>query len=147
MCDTDNHRIQIISDGPNFKSFGIPRTSKGDSGYPKDIVLNKTKDCLFITDQPNNRVLVFYTTGEYIGVFLEVSDPFGIWNYIAHRVNGYWEGIIKSNNVVYMYGTGGGHVSTLTHDSYKFDQPCGVVVMNNGQIVVASVDGNRLTVI
>ena len=157
VCDTDNHRIQIISEDNEilkFKSFEIPCASKGHDSYPKDILLNKAKDRLYITDQPNNRILEFHTTGELVGVFATVLDPFGICNYVLHigaKVGGYdVETVVissKSHNVVYIYDFDGKCVSTLIHDSYKFDQPCGVVAMNNGQIVVASVHGNRFTVI
>ena len=113
VCDTDNHRIQIISDdsdGRKFKSFRIPCASKGHDSYPKDILLNKAKNRLYITDQPNDRILEFHTTGKPVGVFANVLDPFGICNYVLHietNVGGYdVETVVissKSHNVVYIY--------------------------------------------
>ena len=162
VCDSGNDRIQIIhfsSDGLKFTSFGKHGTSEGDFNYPMDITLNHAKDHLYITDRDNDRVQIFDTSGNHAKVFdikCRIYDPFGICTFLRGKycLFGFClrhpEVIVlscKTLNVVYMVDTDGNLISTLNHDSYEFNSPCGVVVMNNEQIVVASIRGNILTVI
>ena len=145
VYDSDNHRIQIIQmqkDGStSFTRFQL-------QGYrPTDIALNSDKDQLYITHHNNHIVQVLKTDGSQIGSFgdIGVKNPFGICTYLkkysqAERV------VISSTSdrAIYMFENG---KLLSPYFSDDFNYPCGVAVMDNEQIVVASKDGNRLTVL
>ena len=143
VCDRDNHRIQIVdwSKGTfNFtKFYGLD--------CPTDIALNKDKDQLFITDQDNNGVYVVNIDGSCIGVFgINMKDPFGICTYV--KKDWHEEFVLVSYphyNFVYMFKVDGTLFSRHNDSSYEFDYPCGVAMMNDEQMVVASRNGDRLT--
>ena len=156
VCDRDNHRIQVIEfkdedDEITFSKFGVFETWKGYIDSPTDIALSDDKDRLFVTDHDNHIVLVFKIDGSLIGQFgdTNVKNPFGICTYVIKGWIYNTEKVLitsTSDNVVYKFASGK-LVSTLKDYSYEFDYPCGVTVVANEQIVVASMNGNRLTVI
>ena len=142
VCDYGNHRIQVFKDDKFSTSFGELGTSDGKFNHPGDIALNNDKDQLFITDFDNHRVQVFKTNGSFIKVFgndTEFCYPFGIC-YAFPIV------LISSvhTNYVYMVKVDETSASTLPG---SFNCPCGVVMMDDGQIVVANFLGNKLTVV
>ena len=144
ICDYGNHRIQVFKDDIFSKSFGGSGASKGSFNHPGDITLNDNKDQLFITDFDNHRVQVFTTDGSFLKVFGNDSEfryPFGIYytnpNILISSVHtGY--------NCVYMVRVDETSSHTLP---CSFDCPCGVIVMDDGQIVVANFLGDKLTVV
>ena len=154
VCDRDNHRIQVIQDDDDeitFSKFGVDETWKGYIDSPTDIALSDDKDRLFVTDHDNHIVQVFKIDGSLIGQFgdTNVKNPFGICTYMIKGWLYNTEKVLitsTSDNVVYKFASGK-LVSTLKDYSYEFDYPCGVTMVANEQIVVASMNGNRLTVI
>ena len=155
VCDRGNHRIQVIQMGKDdmtYTKFGQLDKWQGYIDCPTDIALSDDKDRLFITDHDYHTVQVFKIDGSLIGPFggITVKNPFGICTYLIKGwIYGSTEKVLitsTSDNVVYKFASGK-LVSTLNDYSYKFDYPCGVTVVGNEQIVVASNNGNRLTVI
>lgn len=155
VCDRDNHRIQVIQmvrdGGIGYMKFGQLETWQGYIDSPTDIALSYDKGRLFVTDHDNDRVQVFKIDGSLIGRFgnTNVKNPFGICTYVIKGTFYDTEKVLissTSDNVVYKFASEK-LVSNLKDSSYKFDYPCGVTVVGNEQIVVASKYGNRLTVI
>ena len=146
VCDYDNHRIQIFKDDTFSYKFGSKGASQGYFNHPGDITLNNYKDQLYISDLDNHRVQVFKTNGSLIGVFgnTDVNNilrhPFGICFTNTSSV------LITSvhDNLVHLAASDGTSISPIDH---SFNCPTGVIMMDNGQIVVANMLGDKLTVI
>ena len=155
VCDYSNNRIQVIKNDSFFKSFkGL--NSKTAKLTPIDVTLNDNKDQLFVTDCENRRVQVLSTNdGSFIKMFgndNEFHYPFGIF-YAGLGIKDRWSPIILISSAhttgyddcVYM-------VSVDDETSPKtlpnsFNHPCGVIMMNDGQIVVANFGSDKLTVV
>ena len=146
ICDYENHRIQVFKDDKFDKKFGSKGTSQGYFNHPGDIALNHYKDQLYITDMDNHRVQIFKTDGSCIGVFGNthvnniLRHPFGIFLTYTSDV------LISSvhDDIVYLVASDGTNISTIDH---SFNCPTGVIMMDNRQIVVANMLGDKLTVI
>ena len=145
VCDYDNHRIQVFNNDKFATKFGSKGASHGYFNHPGDITLNNAKDRLYITDLDNNRIQVFNTNGTFIKVFREniidiLHHPFGICFTNTSAL------LITSvhDHQVYLAASNESDINTIT---YSFDCPCGVIMMDNGQIVVANMLDNSLTVI
>ena len=146
VCDYENHRIQVFKDDKFDKKFGSKGSSQSYFNHPGDITLNHYKDRLYITDLDNHRVQVFTTNGSFIEVFgnTDVNNilrhPFGIFFTYSSGV------LISSvhDDRVYLVSSDGTSISTI---DYSFNCPTGVIMMDNGQIVVANMLGDKLTVI
>ena len=155
VCDRDNDRIQVFKDEQFSYSIGKYGKQPGYFHGPVDLAMNCSEDKLFVTDFQNNRVQVFTPNGDFLKVFgvfpgtnFEVKNPTGIYYTPIGHV------------IVSSYGTDrilvfddeedGAFVSAIEgHYEGKewFSTPCGVIMRDNGQIVVACSDGkygNRL---
>ena len=161
VCDRYNHRIQVFQDDEFSYCFGQHGTEPGTFGGPVDLTLNNSEDQLFVTDFDNQWVQMFTPKGQFLKVFCSYAGP-----------------IFKAQNPVGIYYTPDGYLlvsSTSTHGGRglycvsvfddsgnivacidgnhqgrkRFRNPCGVVVMDSGQIVIAdgSFGGNMLVVI
>ena len=149
ICDCNNHRIQVFNDGLFSYTFGQHGKEPSSFDCPRDLTLNNNEDQLFITDSNNNRVQVFTAGGQFLRIFTDVSfklqRPIGIFHIPDNHV------LISSvdSHVVLVFKENGTFVSTIegTYQSKKrFSDPCGVIMMNNGQIVIASSSTNKLVV-
>lgn len=145
VCDYENHRIQVFKDDKFDNKFGSYGSSEGYFNHPGDITLNYDNDQLYITDLDNHRVQLFTTDESFIAVFgnTDVDNilrhPFGIFMYAS--------GVIISSvhdDRVYLVTSDGTNISTIDH---PFNCPTGVIMMDSGQIVVANMLGDKLTVI
>ena len=155
VCDYCNNRIQVIKNDVFLKSFKGLNSSTAKF-TPIDVTLNDNKDQLFVTDFENCRVQVLSTNdGSFIKMFgndNEFRYPFGIF-YAGLGIKDRWSPVILISSAhttgyddcVYM-------VSVNDETSPKtlpnsFNRPCGVIMMDDGQIVVANFCGDKLTVV
>ncbi|XP_065886762.1 E3 ubiquitin-protein ligase TRIM71-like [Dysidea avara] len=152
VCDKDNHRIQVFQNERFSYCFGRHGTESGTFNEPVDLTLSNSEDQLFITDSDNNRVQVFTTKGRFFKVFgnftdvpYKLHDPVGIhYTPDGHLLISSW-----STHCVLVFEEDGKFTSAIegTYEGKKrFSKPCGVVMMDNGQIVIADGDSNRLVV-
>ena len=149
VCDCDNQRIQVIDCEDNcfIKPFAIE--SKGSlEDHPsslKDIALDANNDYLFITDFNNDIVQIYQTDGSHVAVFASISHPFGIFYSHIHSTI-----LISStdsgDNCVYMFSDTDDDLHCV-YTPEGFNCPCGVIMLDNKQIVVANHNGNSLTVV
>ena len=151
VCDCDNHRIQVFTNEQFFYTFGQYGEEPGHFNHPRDLTLNSNEDQLFITDGKNHRVQVFTSDGQFLRIFgnftnvtLKLEQPVGIYytpdNHLLISSNG--------SHCVLVFEEGGRFVSAIEgtyQGKERFRYPCGVIMMNNGQIVIASA-GNDLLV-
>ena len=152
VCDYYNHRIQIFWNEQFCYTFGQYGKEPGNFNLPRDVALNNNEDQLFITDRDNHRVQVFTPDGQFLRIFGNFTDipfklqcPVGIYytpdNHLLISSNG--------NHCVLVFEEDGRFVSAIEgtyQGKERFSYPCGVIMMNNGQIVVACSATNELVV-
>jgi len=151
VCDLSNHRIQVLKDDKFFYCFGEQGTEPGTFNYPIDLTTNNSEDKLFITDC-NRRVQVFSVQGEFLKVFdsdftdipYQLQNPIGI----HHTPDGHLLISSYGTHCVMVFTDDGKFVSAIEgtyQGKERFSHPCGVVMMDNGQIVIAG-SYNKLVV-
>ena len=151
ICDSENHRIQVFSNDIFSYTFGQFGNQPGYFNIPTDLALNSNEDRLFITDNLNNRVQVFTPHGRFLKIFGNFSDiPFKLQNPIGifYTPDNHLLITSYSNTCMFVFKEDGQFVSVIegTYEGKrsKFSCPCGVIMMANGQIVIASVNTHRL---
>ena len=134
VCDTYNNRIQVFENDRYFKIF------EGSHYFecPLDVTLNNDKE-LFVTNSNNDVVQVFKTNGERLRVIGTdvLYEPRGVCCKDSFVI------VSCNNDKVYMFDAEG-HYHELPG---PFDNPWGVVMLDDKQIVVANLDGDKLTVV
>jgi len=152
VCDSDNHRVQVFKNELFSYTFGQYGNAHGSFNCPCDLTLNSNEDQLFITDCDNNRVQVFTPSGQFLRIFGKFTDipfklkmPVGIHHTPDNHL------LISSidNNLVLVFKEDGRFVSAIEgtyRGKRRFSYPCGVIMMNNGQIVVVSEFTGKLIV-
>ena len=144
VCDCNNHRIQVFRNEQFSYAFGQYGKEPGYFNFPRDLTLSSSEDQLFITDRDNDRVQVFTPNGQFLRVF-KLQCPVGIYytpdNHLLISSN--------DNHRVLVFEEDGRFVSAIegTYQGKKrFSYPYGVIMMNNGQIVIASYGTHKLVV-
>ena len=151
VCDSNNHRVQVFRNEQFSYTFGQYGKEPGYFNCPCDLTLNSNEDQLFITDIINHRVQVFTPNGQFLQVFGNFNDisfklewPVGIYYTSDNHL------LISSNlNHVFLFEEDGRFVSAIEgiyQGKKRFRHPSGVIMMNNGQIVIASNGTNKLVV-
>ena len=151
VCDLSNHRVQVFKDEKFSYCFGEQGKEPGTCNYPIDLTTNNSEDKLFITDC-NCRVQVFSTQGQFLKVFechftgvpYQLQRPIGI----HHTPDGHLLISCHGTHCVMVFKDDGEFVSAIEgihRGKERFTHPCGVVAMDNGQIVIAA-SYNRLVV-
>ena len=155
VCDSDNNRIQVLKD--DKFSYSIGKGGKGgtDYGYfncPVAAALTNDEDQLFVSDCNNHRIQVFTIDGQFLKIFgnfvnisYSLKRPYGI----CCSPDGHVLIVSRDTNCVLIFDKDGWFVSAI-EGTYKgrqrFSDPIGVVMRNNGQIVVAGQGSQNLTV-
>ena len=144
VCDGHNHRIQVFKNELFCYTFGQYGKEPGSLQYPRDLTLNSNEDQLFITDGGNDRVQVFTPSGQFLRIFgnftgvpFKLHWPVGIYYTPDNHL------LISSygNHCVFVFEEDGRFVSAIEgtyQGKERFSEPCGVIMMNNGHIVIAS---------
>jgi len=149
VCDSDNHRVQVFKNELFSYTFGQYGKDPGSFSGPHDLTLNSNEDQLFITDYYNHRVQVFTPNGQFLQIFgnftnvpLKLQKPVGIHHTPDNHL------LISSfkNDLVFIFKDGRfvSAIEGIYQGKKEFSDPCGVIMMNNGQIVVAT---NKLIVL
>ena len=152
VCDCNNHRIQVFKNELFIYTFGQCGKDPGFFDYPSDLTLNSNQDQLFVTDRGNHRIQVFTPNGQYLRIFGIFTDiPFKLqWPVgVYYTPDNHLLISSCSNHCVLVFEESGRFVSTI-EGTYKgkerFSNPCGVIMMNNRQIVIASELTHKLVV-
>lgn len=145
VCDSQNHRIQAFKNDLFSYCFGKFGARPGFFNLPLDVTLNNTETQLFVTDNENHRVQVFTLQGEFIrafgnvgGVNPKLQDPMGIF----FTPDGYVLIASYGNGCILVFKEDGKFVSAIKYTcTYKGKKgltlPAGVVMMDNGHVVIA----------
>jgi len=153
VCDFGNHRIQVLQNEQFSYTFGQHGTDPGSFNRPADLTMNSSKDQLFITDCGNHRIQVFTPKGDFLKIFgnffgipFRLKEPAGI----HYTPDGHF--LISSNltHCVLVFEEGGKFIAAIEgtyQGKERFSHPCGVLMMDNGQIVIAGgANSHRLVV-
>ena len=152
VCDCNNHRIQVYKNEVFSYTFGQYGEEPGCFNYPLDLTLNSNEDQLFIIDHYNHRVQVFTPSGQFLRMFGNFTDiPFKLLRPIGIYYTADNHLLISSfgNNCVLVFEEDGRFVSAIecTYQGKKrLISPGGVIMMDNGQIVIAGGSNNKLVV-
>ena len=151
VCDCNNHRIQVFKGGLFSYTFGQHGKEPSTFNCPRDLTLNNNEDQLFITDSNNNRVQVFTSSGQFLKLFTNISSSFKLQRPIGifHIQDNHLLISSADSHVVLVFKEDGRFVSAIegTYQGKKrFSDPCGVIMMDNGLIVIASSSTNKLVV-
>ncbi|XP_065886751.1 E3 ubiquitin-protein ligase TRIM71-like [Dysidea avara] len=154
VCDRYNHRIQVFQNELFSYSFGRHGTKPATFNEPVDLTLNNSENQLFVTDNKNDRVQVFTTKGQFLKVFDNFTGvPFKLQRPVGIHYTPDEHLLICScdTHCVLVFEENGKFISAIEgtyQDNKRFSYPCGVMMMDNGQIVIAdgSDGGNRLVV-
>ena len=154
VCDSSNDRIQVFQYELFAYGFGQYGTEPGSLNHPQDVALNNSEDQLFVTDNRNDRVQVFTLSGQFLkffdrftNVMFRLKSPFGI----HYSPDGYLLVSSQDSNCVLVFKDDGGFVRAIESavtflGKKRFSDPHGVVVMDDGQIVIADKSNNKLIV-
>jgi len=151
VCDSLNHRIQVLQNDHFFYSFGEHGKKPGQFICPVCAAINSTEDQLVITDCYSDRVQVFTPGGQ----FLKVFSPSNISCWLRHpsdifcTPDGHFLISSRDTNCVLIFEEDGTFVSVIAGEyqgKKRFTKPAGVVMMRNGQIVIAGNDSNNLVI-
>ena len=154
VCDGQNHRIQAFKSEHFAYSFGQHGSEPGSFNIPADLTLNNSEKQLFVTDYNNHRVQMFTVKGQFLKVFGNFTDvPFKLQHPVGIHYIPDGHLLISSygTHCVLVFEEDGKFTSTIKgtyQGKRRFSDPAGVVMMDNGQIVIAdSTFGiNRLVV-
>ena len=144
VCDSNNHRIQVFRNEQFSYTFGQYGEEPGYFHPPRDLTLNSNEDQLFNTDCLNHRVQVFTPNGQFLRIFGNFTE---ILIKLQYSVGIYYTPdnhlLISSygNDCVMVFEEDGRFVSAIEgtyQGKERFSGPCGVIMINNGQIVIAS---------
>ena len=151
VCDFSNHRIQVFKNDQFLYCFGEQGTEPGNFHYPIDLTMNNSEDKLFVSDC-NCRVQVFSAQGQFLKVFdcdftnvpYQLQHPVGI----HYTPDGHLLISCYGTHCVMVFKEDGKFVSAIEgtyQGKERFSHPCGVVMMDYGQIVIAG-SYNKLVV-
>ena len=152
VCDSGNNRIQVLQNDKYSYSFGRHGKDPGKFDCPVALSMNNAEDLLFITELKNHRVQVFTPAGQFIRVFGDFSstsytlkNPYGVFYTPDDHL------LVSSGgtNCVLIFKEDGSFVSAIDgtiQGKEIFSKPVGVLMMSNGQIVVAGHDSHNLVV-
>ena len=144
VCDRHNHRIQVFQDNDKFfYEFGefSYDLKPGALREPVDLAMNSNQQMLFVTCWRNNTVQVFRPNGK----ILREIKAFPAVPFSFERPNGIFCTpddclLIASRHHVVILKTDGTFVSAIEGEynfNERFNDCIGVVMMNNGKIVVS----------
>ena len=148
VCDQQNHRIQIFTEGTAACTFGKRGDHNGEFNEPHSIAINNNEDKLFVSDHGNNRVQVFTLQGEFIRIIFDITNapnwpqlqyPRGIYCTHDGRV------LVSSThtNCILEFEEDGTYKSTME----GIHQPGGIILHHTGGVVVTCTDTKKIIVL
>lgn len=154
VCDRQNHRIQIFIHEDWCSTIGQEGTEPGSFKEPIDLSLSNNEDRIFVTDNKNHRIQVFTLDGLFLQVFGDLKgiqsslqkNPVGLFI----TSDGYVLVTYYRTSCIMVFDEDETFVSAIEgtyQGKVKFDHPCGIVMMDNGEIIIACNLSNELVVL
>ena len=147
VCDRNNNRIQVFKNDKFVFLFGKGGSEPGALRFPKAVTLNNDETQLFVADTDNNRIQVFTPDGKFVCIFgkftdipYELKKPHSIYYTPDDHL------LVTSSTDVVLVVKSDGTLVTAIKGKRTFNNPTGVVMRNNGQIVISGYGNNKLVV-
>ena len=149
VCDSENHRVQIISRSNKFvKAFSEKGSDPGQFNEPYDVAV-RGYNSIIVTDRLNHRVQCFTMDGQFTTI-LNIADnqfPRGVF-------------VTADQSVIVTTGSAGSDKILVVregekmisfgkkgHEAGEFNLPMGVTMDTEGRVVVADHWNKRITVL
>ena len=149
VCDCDNHRIQVINPDFTFShEFGLFGLGKGQLHRPFDVAFDN--DLVYVADKQNHRVQIFTLQGEYVSDFgnNHLRSPEGIATDAQNDV--VYVSDLTQHNISLFRASTGEFLRSIGCFGKKevttFNEPCGMVVNNDGALIICDKNNNRLQI-
>ena len=149
VCDRNNHRVQVFKNDKFLFLFGKVGSGPDALNHPEAVTMNIDETQLFIADTGNHRIQVCTANGKFVCMFGQFTDiripckleyPYSIYYTPDDHLL-----VTSSTNVVLVVKNDGTFVTAI-EGKERFKRPTGVVMRNNGQIVISGYDNNKLVV-
>ena len=149
VCDTVNHRIQVLDLDLNFiGSIGSHGSGIGEFDCPFDVAFD-TSGSMYIVEFNNNRVQVVDSSGQFVRVFGQkgegrLSNPTALHIADKHVYVSNWRG-----ECIAVYDTSGQYITSFGRRGEgkgEFKSPFCITSCVNGFIYVCDHDNNRVQV-
>ncbi len=152
VCDTRNHRIQILNFNLSFSStFGYRGPGLGNFNLPADISVDKVGN-VYVADYDNNRVQAFNSSGQFLYQIKQRSPAMGL---LEDPISVCFD----SDGFLYVLEHGGDRFSVFNSKSAfvksfgrsgvnegEFTGPYGIAVDAAGHVYVSDTGNNRIQV-
>ena len=152
VCDKDNHRIQVLQENQFLFSFGKNGKLPGMFNKPYDLAFNNAEDLLIITDCGNHRIQLFTPSGQFLklfGNFFEIPGKLRFPTGIFYAPDDHVLVCSSNSHCMLIFKDDGTFVSSVAIEGVDGKQdadPVGVVMKNDGRIIVAGCNSNKLVV-
>jgi len=155
VADTENHRIQILTDGDAPRVFGRRGKENGEFIYPICVacfVHPQAGTVLAVTDCDNHRIQMFNLQGEHIRTFGTLGSGPGQLNTpigIGFDSRGNMIVADSRNNRIQIFDFNGKyihHFGQKGQTETDFDDPKCLAVDKNGRIAVADFRNKRVQI-
>ena len=149
ICDSENHRIQIISRNSKFiRSFGKKGSAPGQFNEPYDVAVHGY-NFIVVTDRLNHRVQCFTMDGQFTATLNIASNQFPRGVFVAADqsviITAGSAGsdkilVIKGGEKLISFGKKG-------REPGEFNLPMGVTMDTDGRVVVADHWNKRIALL
>ena len=148
ITDASNSRIQQVDvqTGTVVKSFGKYGAGKGQFNFPIDVCSDDERH-IVVTENLNDRIQVMSREGESISIFGDSGlqklnyptscIPYKNMFFVSDQYNHCIKTFDQSGTLLYKFGKQG-------KQDGQFDNPCGILVDSNNNILVCDQDNNRV---
>ena len=147
ICDSNNDRIQVFLNDHFEFSFGRNGCKPGALQQPNSMTLNNAETQLFVADTNNNRIQAFTPDGKFVCIVGKFTDvpyeldlPYSIYCTPDDHLL-----VTSFTNVVLIFKSDGAFLAAIEGKG-SFQNPTGVVMRNNGQIVISGYTNKKLVV-
>ena len=147
VCDNNNDRIQVFLNDHFDFLFGRKGCEPGALYQPNSMTLNNAETQLFVADTNNNRIQAFTPDGEFVCILGKFNDipykldlPYSIYCTPDDHLL-----ITSFTDVVLIFKVDGTFLTAIEGKG-RFQNPTGVVMRNNGQIVISGYTNKKLVV-
>ena len=151
VCDKNNHRIQVLQENQFMFSFGRNGRLPGMFNEPYDLAFNNLEDLIFIADCSNHRIQLFTASGQFLKLFGDLTKIPGKLHFptgICYTPDDHVLVCSSNSHCMLIFKEDGTFVSVVAIEGVDGEQayadPVGVVMKNDGCIIVAGCNSNKL---
>ena len=149
VCDTSNHRVQILTRNLTFSSsFGSSGSGDGQFNYPWDVAFDSTGS-VYIADNCNHRIQVFTPEGKFLREFGRKGSGEGELSYPSSVSIDSEDRVYvtdKNNHRVSIFNYQGKFIKSFRAKGLEFSEPSGITVDASGLVYVSDTSNNQIQI-